>query len=532
MLRKKVTGRLKDTVFPPLPLTRAQTHRILTRHCRTMRPKSFMESGCAVCGQLVARRFLTPLSKYEGSLALLIRPGVTRQERFKRDDPIRDIEGPVLAEGCTDICVDCETYLNNGVVPKTALVRHNWIGKVPEQLQNLTYAEGIMIARVRHNRCVVRVNSGRVRMSANAIMFSQPVLSILNKLPPSRSEMNEILAFVFTGSAAPTLEDFERTPMLVRKKKVVEALEWLKLNHEGYTDLEISQENLASYAERDIPVVVDWRRTKNEVHDSVPAGATAGTRTGKCTFAVHGLTGTEYATAKMSTIKSVALQHLTHKGSMLGIGRSELPVSMYDNVSAYPGMFPWLFPYGKGGIGHPSHSHKQADLTRKRSLLLYHDKRFQLDTYFPMIAFNHEHLLLAKRAKFSSISRRLSAVNPDVAGNIADRMAKGEHVKPSNESEQICFDLIKDLDAIAGRVKGSIWSTTAFFNAPTWFVTVAWNDLYHPLALYYAQEDTLYRPEIRTSAERHPRKGESSGMPTLFTELSNNRGDSLCTYTN
>ncbi|KAJ7187204.1 hypothetical protein C8R46DRAFT_880132 [Mycena filopes] len=230
-------------------------------------------------------------------------------------------------------------------------------------------------------------------MSANAIMFSQPVLSILNRLPPAKDEMSDILVFVFMGSAAPTQEDFERTPMLVRKYKVVAALNWLKLNHEGYAELEISQENLDTYSERDIPVVVDFRRTKQELSDSVPAGSTGeeqGTKTGKCTFAVHGLTATEYATASMKTIKLVALQHLTHKGGMLGIGRSELPVSMYDEPRAYPGMFPWLFPYGKGGIGHASHSSKQGELTRKKALLLYHDKRFQLDTYFPMIAFNHE----------------------------------------------------------------------------------------------------------------------------------------------
>ncbi|KAJ7661784.1 hypothetical protein B0H17DRAFT_1212112 [Mycena rosella] len=144
------------------------------------------------------------------------------------------------------------------------------------------------------------------------------------------------------SSAAPTPEDFVGTPMLAQKKKVVEALECL--NHEGYADLDISQDNLASYAERDIPVVIEWRRTNEEVHDPVPAGATAvheipgehGIRTRKYTFVVHGLTGTEYATAKMSTIKSVALQHLTDKGGMLGIGRSELPVSIYDNVSADP----------------------------------------------------------------------------------------------------------------------------------------------------------------------------------------------------
>ncbi|KAJ6590396.1 hypothetical protein DFH09DRAFT_1244966 [Mycena vulgaris] len=176
-------------------------------------------------------------------------------------------------------------------------------------------------------------------MHANAIMFSQPVLKVYLKLPPSREEMSEV--------------DFDRTPMLVRRSKVSEALDWLKLNHEDYADLEISQENLLSYAEHDIPVVVDYRRAEarslndpNEEH---------GTAEGQCTFAVHGLTGVEYSKATMTKLKAVALQHLTREGKMLGIGRGDEAISIYQNVDAYPGMFPWLFPYGKGGIGHPSH---------------------------------------------------------------------------------------------------------------------------------------------------------------------------------
>ncbi|KAJ7635508.1 hypothetical protein DFH06DRAFT_919658, partial [Mycena polygramma] len=160
--------------FPPKPLSVKMAHRIIAAHCKTVSPRNFREAGCAVCGYLTPRTQLTPLNTYEGSLALLIRPGVTRKERLRASDPIEEIVGPVLAEGCSHICVECETALSNGVVPRVALVRHNWIGTVPEALRDLTYAEGIMIARVRHNRCVVRVNSGRVRMSANAIMFSQP----------------------------------------------------------------------------------------------------------------------------------------------------------------------------------------------------------------------------------------------------------------------------------------------------------------------------------------------------------------------
>ncbi|KAJ7643129.1 hypothetical protein DFH06DRAFT_925536, partial [Mycena polygramma] len=160
--------------FPPRVLPVKAAHRIISNHCQKVSPKVFKEAGCAVCGYLTPVTNLTRLDRYEGSLALLIGPGVTRKERFRVEDPIEELEGPVLADGCSSICVDCETMLNNGVVPKTALVRHNWLGSVPEQLRDLTYAEGIMIAHIRHNRCVVRVNSGRVRMSANAIMFSQP----------------------------------------------------------------------------------------------------------------------------------------------------------------------------------------------------------------------------------------------------------------------------------------------------------------------------------------------------------------------
>ncbi|KAJ7831944.1 hypothetical protein B0H14DRAFT_3087820 [Mycena olivaceomarginata] len=400
-------GRLTNTCFPPKPLSFRETQNIISRYCHSIHPSKFMERGCAVCVYLTPIRHLTPLSQYTGNFNLLVRPGVTRRERGSASDPIE-------SDGCTDLCVDCQLFLDTGLVPKLALARHNWIGSVPNVLKDLSFAECMMIAKIRHNRCVVRVNSGRVRVSANAIMFSQPTLKVMLKLPPSKTEMNEVLAF-------------GRTPMLVRRKKVADALNWLKLNHEGYTELEISEENLNSYAERDVPVVVDFKQTKEEVHHSVPTAARAvnesleeqGTATGPCTFAVHGL---------------------TDKGNTLGVGRSKDPVSMYNRPDAYPGMFPRLFPSGKGG---------------KKSLLMYHDKRFQEDTYFPMIAFNHEQM------QASSLGSKLLAkrsINPEVAGNIADRMAQGERVQPQMQAEKICVDLLKDLDGAAYKGNGSITS--------------------------------------------------------------------------
>jgi hypothetical protein len=214
MKRKYESGRLTHSSFLPRPLNDRETRTVIRRYCDTMSPANFVEDGCAICGCLRPLKELTPLAEYAGDLTILEKEGVTRKERFTIEDPIEELSGPVIAEGCSNICIECQLSLDKGVVPKLALANHNWVGEVPEQLKNLSYAECMLIARVRHNRTVVRVNSGRVRMNANAIMFSQPALKVYLKLPPCKEELNEVLAFVFTGSSPPTPEDFDRTPIV------------------------------------------------------------------------------------------------------------------------------------------------------------------------------------------------------------------------------------------------------------------------------------------------------------------------------
>lgn len=77
---------------------------------------------------------------------------------------------------------------------------------------------------------------------------------VYDTLPPSIDELDDVLAFIYTGPCKPTKSDFERTPLLVRRKKVTAALEWLKLNHLDYLDLNISYENLKKYPEDGLPV--------------------------------------------------------------------------------------------------------------------------------------------------------------------------------------------------------------------------------------------------------------------------------------
>ncbi|KAJ7265256.1 hypothetical protein C8J57DRAFT_989424, partial [Mycena rebaudengoi] len=141
------------------------------------------------------------------------------------------------------------------------------------------------------------LSSGRGKLSANAIVFSNPTLQVYNILPPSCDEMSEVLAFVFLSPTKPTDEEFVRTPMLVRRQRVKAALDWLKLNHCDYADLHISPENLEALPEYGMPFGVDWKSTSGEESTLTPEQLsvdngginTEGTRSGKCTFAVHGL---------------------------------------------------------------------------------------------------------------------------------------------------------------------------------------------------------------------------------------------------
>src|ERR1700677_4011905 len=488
-----------------------------------MSPEHFMESGCAVCGELMLLTQLQKLSTLDNiDLDVLRQDKVTRNERNNANDPIAET---ILDYGFDSICNKCYKSMSKGKLPLLALANGKWLGDVPEQLSDLSYAEQLLIARIRHNRCIVKVSSGMRKMRANAITFANPMPKIYDKLPPHSSELDEVLAFIYTGPCKPTQSDFERTPLLVRRSKVAKALEWLILNHSDYYDVEISAENLASYPDNAPPVVVDYRHsTTNKNPESTAVNDMEledGTESGKCPFVVHGLTGDQYSDKSTKALKAIALKHMTHGGKAMAIGHEKDPQSIYSNPQLYPQIMPWLFPYGLGGIGNDLQQGRLSDIAHKRHLLMYHDKRFQKDPHFPLIAFNHEQIkqcttggyLLAEKFKFENISQRLMDIDTGVLADIAKRMENGDKVTPETDEEKLCFQLIKDLDHVGSHVKGSvtnkkymrneIWSLISFCGAPSWFITFSPADIMHPLCLYFADTDEAFTPKLKDYAARY-----------------------------
>ena len=515
-----------NTTFPPLPPTTELRQKIIHDFCEATAPLQFQEAGCAICGALVLCSDLIRLDNLNLKLDHLTADGMgyTRMERKVSSDPICELNGPIIDQDCRYICKPCKETVKRGRVPKLALARGLWLGKVPDELQGLSFTEQLLVGRIRHNRCIVRVAKGMHKMIANAVTFEHPMQKIYTVLPPPIEEMDELLAFIFTGPCQPTKDDFHRTPLLVHRNKVSRALEWLKCNHIDYADLEISYKNLASYPEDMPPVVINYRHS---VTNKIPEATSVhdmelknGTTEGICPFTVHTLTSEEYDTMNSETLKAIAAKHLDDGGKVLAIGHSKEPQSIWKNPKLYPQMFPWLFPYGLGGIGHERQKHRLSDEEHKRHLLMYHDKCFQKDPHFPLIAFNHEQIkdstkggfILAKQKSFDNIANRLLQINSDVLKNITERMMNGERVKGDSQEEKDCLQLIHDIDRIGGHVKGSItskkymrneiWSLISFRGAPSWYITLSPADNKHPISLYYADTKEEFTPIIRSKSEK------------------------------
>lgn len=256
--------------FPPLPVSKSLMEKVVNGWVADIGREMIEEAGCQVCGLLTLHKDLTKVSDLENKINfdLLDRSHcfdeemVTRMEHKSEDDPVKPLPGPVLDTTCDSICTPCLTSLRKHKMPKNALARGLWVGQVPEELSCLTFAEKLLVARVRTNRYIVRVSSGLHKMSGNAIAYSMPVAKVYKELPPPREEFDEVLAFIFTAPVQPTSEKLKKIPLLVSHKRVYRALRWLKLNNIHYADLTISKKNLETYEDNQIPVPITFQKKR------------------------------------------------------------------------------------------------------------------------------------------------------------------------------------------------------------------------------------------------------------------------------
>jgi len=174
------------SAFPLRPASDHLIHHIISVFCNDTNPSQFEEAGCAVCGQLTLLSELKAFNEVDICYDPLINSLAAKIEKKTLDDSDNEVRSPILDPDCSHICGTCLSALKKNKRPLKSLANHLWIGKVPQALEGLTYGEKMLIAQVRHNQCLVRVSSGRAKMIANAIMFTNPTVKVYKMLPPSR----------------------------------------------------------------------------------------------------------------------------------------------------------------------------------------------------------------------------------------------------------------------------------------------------------------------------------------------------------
>ena len=61
------------------------------------------------------------------------------------------------------------------------------------------------------------------KIKADVVSHSLPLPKICSVLPPSKDELDEVLAFLYLGSNIPTEKNDQCTPMLVKRNQVAKA---------------------------------------------------------------------------------------------------------------------------------------------------------------------------------------------------------------------------------------------------------------------------------------------------------------------
>ena len=157
----------------------------------------------------------------------------------------------------------CSTCMKGGVSSKLKFSGENWVNTtlcqdMPAVLANLTIVEKNVIARSHLIGYIIRLSTtSKAGVSyrgarGHIIAFKQDPTLLLKILPSPEVEPHHNITVSWDGGAEPTDENLRKF-CTVRRKKVLNALEWLKENNELYRDVKINYELLRTWPDDAVP---------------------------------------------------------------------------------------------------------------------------------------------------------------------------------------------------------------------------------------------------------------------------------------
>ncbi|CAF4200105.1 unnamed protein product [Rotaria sp. Silwood2] len=426
---------------------------------------------------------------------------------------------------CT-ICQKCHDSLSKGNIPKFSPANNMWLGDIPPELQGLTIPEEKLISLYRHNSCVIKLYSpfhsattAQAALKGNCITFLQSLPNIVNSLPLKLDDLCDTLKVIFVGAHPPERVHLKKI-LTVRKKKVTEALHWLKKNNILYQNVEINLHNINQLPEDDVPEAIMLtmeqkigdEETSSERVGYVPdplADPTESTNSDTIPISNSGVLDVNGSTVTSEEIKNYVLRKIKNDKateqmdieSIYVIPHSSEPVNEYFNPKLLLGLYPTLFCYGYGS---PEDKSRPVEIKLRehiRYLLSYNDRRFETNHSFIFVVFNllqrrdacFHAQLIATKPYFQGSAQEIQSLNRNDIEMALNKSAKNTFSSTANAS---LHKLLNHIKTIGGRVMGSTYSRTALrtrihaliYNQglPSIFLTLNPADIHSPVALYFA----------------------------------------------
>jgi hypothetical protein len=291
-----------------------------------------------------------------------------------------------LEDGGTAItlCLSCKTELDRGVLPKEALANRRWVGKVPKELQGLTWLEERLVARAHASGGILRLQRGSrdayMGIKGHMVVCPQDTRELLDILPLPPSRLPDYIRVVWTGGIRPTPAELN-SKLSVRTTRVYAALLWLCAHNEDYEDVTIDHSQFDTWP----PVFVVGELIESMGHISDNLAETIA-RTGAATEddLEDAVVDNETTSSGMLDVNGVTqsfnsgtlerLASLT-KDSVVNVVKGSVLRSQYDDPAYFTACFPTIFPYGSGKHVDPRRT-KHLSLEKWISLLLRHCSRY------------------------------------------------------------------------------------------------------------------------------------------------------------
>ena len=274
---------------------------------------------------------------------------------------------------------------------------------VPTELQHLTLGEKLLIQKYSAILPLVHIYKGRLGNRGNSVSFNKDLDKTCTELPRSKADIIIIVKTYIDGRTS-TLKSQQ---FKIRRKKVLNALYWLKDHHPGYKDITINEGNLDWVGDKGVAYLDKDQVRGYESQSFSPETSQGESETvAKSQTEIvmeqdeqdddlichNGITtqknddvGNDSEKAILSEIRDAAKERSDMDIDTMDFPHiSDTPINEFEEPLLFANSYPWLFP---GGLGDKSQSFcgKNKDIDVKlwiQILMRWHDGRFMRDDMF------------------------------------------------------------------------------------------------------------------------------------------------------